>query len=121
MKEKNKIYTAEEIARYHSGIMPLDEMHALEKAALEDPFLADALEGYMNAPEAEKDIAELKGQLFEKRGKKNVFSLYSLGGWWRIAALFIIITGAGYFLYRINYNNKENSLAKNEIKVPVEK
>src|SRR6476660_7758978 len=99
MKEKNKIYTAEEITRYHSGIMPADEMHALEKAALEDPFLADALEGYMHAPEAGKDVAELKNRLAERRKSKNIFSLSSFSGWWRIAALFIIMAGVGYFFY----------------------
>ena len=67
MKEKNKIYTADDFARYHAGTMPAGEMHALEKAALEDPFLADALEGYIHAPAFEKDIAKLKDRLNEKR------------------------------------------------------
>ena len=121
MTEENKIYTATDLAHYHSGIMPPDEMHALEKAALEDPFLADALEGYMHATDVKKDIAELKDRLAEKRKMKNVFSLSSFDRWWRIAALFIIMVGAGYFFYRLNYVNKENSLAKNEIKASVEK
>ena len=38
-------YTAADFERYHSGKMSAGEMHALEKAAMEDPFLADALEG----------------------------------------------------------------------------
>src|SRR5687767_10121524 len=99
MKEKNKVYTAADFARYHSGTMPSAEMHALEKAALEDPLLSDALEGFAYAPAFESDIAELRERLTEKRKRKNVFFLSSSTGnvWWRIAALFIIMGGAGYF------------------------
>jgi len=47
MKEKQKKYNAIDFARYHSGTMRPDEMYALEQAALEDSFLADALDGYV--------------------------------------------------------------------------
>jgi TonB family protein len=45
--------------------MPRDEMHRLEKAALDDPFLAEALEGMMlsGGDEAWKDLGELKENL----------------------------------------------------------
>lgn len=42
-------YTLEDIQRYLSGSMSAPEMHALEKAALNDPLLADALDGYRGA------------------------------------------------------------------------
>lgn len=42
----NNEFTAQDIERYYSGQMSSIEMHQLEKAAMEDPFLADALEGY---------------------------------------------------------------------------
>ncbi|MEO6452640.1 MAG: carboxypeptidase-like regulatory domain-containing protein [Ginsengibacter sp.] len=111
----NKTYTASDFQRYHSGTMPAGEMHSLEKASLEDPFLADALEGYIYANAAEGDIAEMKERL-DKKNKKKVFSIFSFAqnGWWRIAALFIIVAGAGYFFFRINDNTK-NVLAKNNI------
>ena len=45
--EKNHIiYTAEDIQRYLSGGMSNAEMYVIEKAALDDPFLAEAIEGY---------------------------------------------------------------------------
>ena len=70
-----------------------DEMHALEKAALEDPFLADALEGYTYTSSFKNDVAELRERLNEKRKKKNGFSISSFAqsGWWRIAALFSLL------------------------------
>ena len=118
MTEKNKIYTAADFERYYAGTMSADEMYELEKAALEDPFLADALEGYTYTSSSKNDIAELRERLDKKRKKKNVFSISSIAqtNWWRIAALFIIITGAGYFFYRLNYKDKEKSLAVREIK-----
>ena len=39
-------FTASDIEKYHKGLLSAQEKHALEKAALDDPFLADALEGY---------------------------------------------------------------------------
>ncbi len=118
MEEKNKKYTATDFERYHSGEMPADEMHVLEKAALEDPFLADALEGYTSATNFKADILELKTRLEEKKKKKSVFSISSITGntWWRIAALFIIIAGVGFIFYRINFIDKEDSLATNQLK-----
>ena len=123
MIEKSKIYTAADFERYYSGTMPVDEMYELEKAALEDPFLADALEGYTYAPSFSDDVNELKEKLNEKQKKKKVFFIASVAqsGWWRIAALFVIIAGASYFFYKTNYKNKENSLARNEMKSIVQK
>jgi hypothetical protein len=45
------IYTAEDIQRYLAGGMEPAEMHALEKAALDDAFLAEAIEGYESMKE----------------------------------------------------------------------
>jgi hypothetical protein len=39
-------YSAEDIERYLKGKMSAKEMHDMEKAALQDPFLADAIEGF---------------------------------------------------------------------------
>ncbi len=104
MKENNKKYNAVDFARYHSGQMSPDEMHALEKAALEDPFLADALEGYMYSKDAEKELGQIRIQLDEKRKQQKVFSISPLspGAWWKIAAMFIVFAGAGYFFYTVN-------------------
>jgi hypothetical protein len=59
-----KNFTAVDIEKYHKGLLSAKEMHDLEKAALDDPFLADALEGYAVAGvNAEADINELKKDL----------------------------------------------------------
>lgn len=43
--EEHRNWTAAELSAYHHGKLSESEMHALEADALEDPFLADALEG----------------------------------------------------------------------------
>lgn len=42
-------YGPEDIKRYLSGSMNAQEMHDMEKAALKDPLLADAIDGFRNA------------------------------------------------------------------------
>jgi hypothetical protein len=53
--------------------MPATEMYELEKAALEDPFLEDALEGYINTLSHESDIKELHQRLNRKQERKRFF------------------------------------------------
>jgi len=112
---QNNKYTAADFNRYHSGQMSEKEMHALEKAALKDSFLADALEGYAYTDKPEKDIADLKEKLLSKRKKKNIFLVIQKQNiWLRIAALFILIAGIGYLAYQLNFNKENTTLAKKE-------
>ena len=48
-------YGPEDIKRYLSGSMSAQEMHDMEKAALKDPLLADAIDGFRNADPAITD------------------------------------------------------------------
>jgi TonB family protein len=109
-----KLYTAADFASYHAGTMPVHDMHALEKAALEDPFLSDALEGYVYTPTATNDIEKLQEKL--KLGKQIESPVKSLTSktWWRVAASIIGLLGLGYLFYTTNTKEDTNSLAKNE-------
>ena len=107
-------YTAADFERYQSGKMSAGEMHALEKAAMEDPFLADALEGYAYATSPVKDIVELKQKLFAKKKRKNILAVMQEKIWLRIAAFFILIAGIGYLAYQLNFNKADNKLALNK-------
>ena len=116
MKENNKKYNAIDFAHYHSGAMPPEERHALEKAALEDPFLADALEGYAHSKDPGNELNEIRMRLDEKRKQQKFFSIFSLssGGWWKIAAMFILFAGVGYFFYATNSGKESSLVVKNE-------
>ncbi len=116
MDKKTKTFTVIDFARYHAGNMDAKEMHALEKAALEDPFLADALEGYVHTSSATEDVQHLKSMLAEKTKSKNVYSIASISQnvWWRIAAIFILIGVAGYFIFNKGMEERR-SMAKNDM------
>ncbi|MEI9808705.1 MAG: hypothetical protein WDO16_13070 [Bacteroidota bacterium] len=69
-----KTFSAADIEKYHKGQLSPKEMHSLEKAALDDPFLADALEGYATPGiNVAADIAELKKRLSKKPKKQRSY------------------------------------------------
>ena len=61
-------FNSDDIRRYLSGKMSREEMYQLEKAALDDPFLADAIEGFEKHADinVSADLNELKQRLAEK-------------------------------------------------------
>ncbi|MFT3946427.1 MAG: carboxypeptidase-like regulatory domain-containing protein [Agriterribacter sp.] len=104
MEEKHKHidhYTAEDIQRYLHRQMTPAEMHAFEKASLEDPFLAEALEGYIETPVASvpADINALKERLEGKNKPARVIPLYRKAGWTAAAAILIIFGAAATWLW----------------------
>ena len=67
-----KPFSAEDIERYRQGLMSASESNSLEKAALEDPFLAEALEGFTSTPvNLAADMKELKERLVKRTGEEN--------------------------------------------------
>lgn len=108
---KQEHYTAKDIERYHQGEMTAAEMHRLEKAALDDPLLADALEGYVHTATAAYDVAALQTRLQQRTGgKKNNRVTMLQQPWLRLAALFILIAGGGWLVFR-TATTRENDLA----------
>ena len=115
---EHKHYTVQDIERYHSGKMSAQEMHALEEAALDDPFLADALEGYTLSVAPSKEVIALENRLKERidqTGKTRSGIIFS--NWFRIAALLVIIAGAGLFIY-LQTNNKNTAVAVTKTSEP---
>lgn len=97
-------YAAADLMRYATGRMSSAEMHTLEKAALEDPFLAEALEGYKEsvATQPEAVLQEQINRLDTISGKQKapVIPL------WRrkvvqlvVAACFV--AGAGWLIFSL--------------------
>ncbi|MES1219599.1 MAG: carboxypeptidase-like regulatory domain-containing protein [Bacteroidota bacterium] len=117
-----KTFSAVDIERYHRGLLSASERHAMEKAALDDPFLADALEGYAVAGvNAAEDIAELKRRLADRTSNKKVIPISTVGKskpffWLRAAAIIIVIAGAGLITYRLAFNNRSNNIAEAKAK-----
>lgn len=99
-------FTAADIEKYHRGLLSAAEMHALEKAALEDPFLADALDGYAEpAAQPQADLADLQARLAKRLEEKEETKVIPLPGskrqlapWWKAAAAAVLLVG-GAALY----------------------
>ena len=115
MNNTNKIYTAIDFAKYHAGTMPAKEMHALEKAALEDDFLADALDGYTFTQTEEEDLAAIKSTLATQNDTAKVVPIASKNNWMQYAAAAAIVLGMVTVFYNVNNKGSENTLAKNEV------
>ena len=106
-----KIFTAADIEKYHKGMLTPIQMHDLEKAALDDPFLADALEGYAVAGvNANADITELKKRLTEKTGGVKIISITDGRRknllWIKVAAAIVVIAGAALIANQFLFTKK---------------
>jgi predicted negative regulator of RcsB-dependent stress response len=95
-------YSFHDIERYLQGKLSAAEMHALEKAALQDPFLAEAIEGYESADlsTVETDLTAIYGRLQEQDITK-IIPLSPFRSWWKIAAMVIVVAGAGTIGWKI--------------------
>jgi len=94
------------IRAYLEGKLDHEERHRLEKQALTDPFLWEALEGYTHTPSAGADLSILQRQLHERivhlQENKKVFDLT----WQRLSvaasASVLFITAGILFWMNIN-------------------
>ncbi|WP_127124618.1 carboxypeptidase-like regulatory domain-containing protein [Pseudoflavitalea rhizosphaerae] len=112
-------YTAADIQRYLSGNMSASEMHAMEKAALDDPFLADAIEGMEQAMQSHgeapvnQDLQELRTAIAEKvrpaSGKVRRMA------WWKITAAAVVVIAAGVFLWNSYISPDSGAVTSKEI------
>ncbi|HEV8283785.1 MAG TPA: TonB family protein [Chitinophagaceae bacterium] len=114
-EKKYKTYTAVDIEKYHRGLLSPKEMHELEKAALDDPFLADALEGYgATTVNGASDLLELEKKLQERISDAKVISMVPPRNsfkWWKVAAAVIVIGSGGFLAFWLTANNENKSVA----------
>jgi TonB family protein len=111
-KENNIIYTARDIEQYLAGNLPPQQMHAIEKAALDDPFLAEALEGYESMKEKEwnNHLVVLREEIAGKGTVAKVIPLHkSKNNWWKVAAAILIIGTGATLTFIFNSNKDEHA------------
>lgn len=103
-----------DIERYLRGEMTPAEMHALEKEALHDPFLSEALEGISQAGTDNFlfDLKALKSSVGKKtaRRKPRIISMWnwSLG----IAAGLVLLAVCGVYIISTIQQQKKNQIAQ---------
>lgn len=115
MSESHNInnYDPDFIRRYHQGTLSPQERHALEKAALEDPFLADALEGYAAVATTDADMTDLREKLQSRVQGAKIVRMTRRISWLRIAAVLLVMAGAGIPAYVFLFRNTEkNNIAQ---------
>jgi hypothetical protein len=100
---KHIMYSKADIENYLQGKMSYEEMHLLELAALQDPFLADAVEGYTiaNNTLTAKHLTEIETEILANRTTAKVVNINKkkrLGFLQIVAASAVIIVG----IYSIN-------------------
>jgi len=114
-------YNAADFQRYYNGTMPVAERHALEKEALEDVFLADALEGFSFSANFQTEKVKLNKRLnarLEKDKKSHFFIATISENWLRIAALFVLLAGAGWGILKLFPTDSNSELA---VEKPIKK
>ncbi|HVU97019.1 MAG TPA: carboxypeptidase-like regulatory domain-containing protein [Puia sp.] len=114
----NKSWSDAEIRMYRNGDLSPRERHDLERAALDDPFLADALEGWATLPPGDTGLDDLRSRI-ATRVKEN--ERHPPVAWFRrpalqVAAIVIGLAGIGLTVFYSSLNHRrpqENSgLAK---------
>ena len=114
-KENNINYTAEDIQQYLSGKLTPLQMNAMEKAALDDPFLAEAIEGYegMQHEDWKKQLAELKEGFTQQNTPVKVITLPKRTNWFKYAAAVLLIGGTTAISYwLINKKDDQQKIAQ---------
>ncbi|KIC93155.1 energy transducer TonB [Flavihumibacter solisilvae] len=118
-RKHTNTYSAADIEKYWTGKLTPAEMHAMEKAALDDPFLADAMDGYSGLSGGiQSDLKELQYRLETRtRPGRNLVIL----NWWKLAGAAIIVVSLGALAYLLLNRQGESRLAMEQANKQEEK
>ncbi len=113
------IYTSKDIEAYYSGRLSAAQMHAMEKAAQDDAFLAEAMEGFegMKGTDWNSQIAALHRHFENMGSTAKVIPMRPSGSrWWKIAAA-VLVLGCGatitYMFTKKSDTEKHDQIAQN--------
>ena len=107
-------YNHADIQRYLQHKMSSQEMHEFEKALMNDPFLADALEGFSKSDDSlsRTHLQQIETAITGEQQKAKVVPLATQKApWWKVAAVILLVVSAGAITYSVLNNkslNKKN-------------
>ena len=107
-----------DIARYRKGELTPAEMHALEKRALSDPFLAEALEGasFVSADDFAADVAGLRLSLKNRTEEKRDRGAFIRMKWpLRIAAGLLLLAVSTYLIVFYSGTATKNEATQDQL------
>lgn len=121
-RKHTNAYSAADIEKYWTGKLTPAEMHAMEKTALDDPFLADAMEGYSRFADGSKnlqhDLAGLRAKLETRtRPGRNIMML----SWWKLAGAAMVVVSLGAFAWFLLNRQDKSHLAMEQASKQEEK
>jgi hypothetical protein len=106
MSSENRIrYDGHSLEKYRKGELSPAEAHALEKASLEDPLLAEALEGFYSSTRSSEPELNYLNQWVEGRVAENQAAIRfmpkrrTFAPMLRVAAVFLVLVGAAWMSY----------------------
>lgn len=114
-------YNYFEIQRYLQHKMSPQEMHAFEKALMDDPFLADAMEGFsaVNPVLADRHLAEIENLVTgEKEESKVVPIAAKRTALWKAAAIVLVVVTGGILSYSLLQKNVTDNNIVQDMTVP---
>jgi hypothetical protein len=117
VNQQHTIYSRADIENYLQGKMPKDAMHTLERNALQDPFLADAIEGYRfaNSQTTIRNLKEIENNILSQKEDTKIVSFTNKKRQWlKIAASIILIAGAGWIGFLLINSTNNIAIASNE-------
>ena len=98
--------------KYLKGELSKNELHELEKLALDDPFLFEALEGFTEVKEVnDNDITRIKNKLHINKSKQKKRSLVPYG----IAASLLVLLGISVWTLTPKNFESEKTFAEAEV------
>jgi TonB family protein len=119
-KDKNHIdpnweFSIEKMQAYVNGTLNPEEQHQVEKYLLNHPFEAEAMEGYLENPDALRDLPNLKAKLQARTNPKQEQKIIPL---WRkalpYAAVFLLLIISSVLI--INFFQQDESFTPLAIK-----
>jgi hypothetical protein len=96
--EANSGYNIADFQRYKQGSMSAKDQHAFEKKCMEDPFVADAYEGYLLLAEKNIDAANHFQALEDKLDTLTIRETRKIAAIWYYSSAAILIFGVGLSL-----------------------
>ncbi|MFP5079080.1 carboxypeptidase-like regulatory domain-containing protein [Pedobacter sp. JCM 36344] len=112
---------------YLDGKLDAKTMNRVEREALEDPFVAEALTGLSASPKRSlESISLLQKQLRDRINQHQIIKKQSVITWQRLsigsaAAVLFITVGIVYWMNQVNYDKALNSSKKVEVSIAPKK
>jgi hypothetical protein len=115
------LFSAKDIERYLKGELSPAEMHAIEKAALDDPFLADAIEGMEETMGAygegiiNTNLESIQQQVQNRVANKNSTRVIAFRWWYAAAAAAVVLIAGSLWLFNSSSNKASKEVVAQSV------